>query len=389
MQKLLVTIFLCSTLLANLANAQDTKIRFFGQPEFSFNSTKATNYFQGVNGMGQYITKDTTYQSKSSFNTGNFVLFVTSQLTDRISVLSELSFNNKGNTFNYEVQRLMLRYNVADYFSVRVGKMFTPVGYWNNQYTLGLILQPTIQRPMAIRPVSEGGVLQYRDVGVQFEGENITKARLFYKVLLGNGIGYFGSNDKQDNHVAVTTQIGTEPIDGLKILASGMFDRIEEGKSNPNGSISSLPDDGKLQLFTISAAYMNSDKKPEFIAEYLNQKSKFDEIGTRSSYSYYVYGGYKITDKLTPYVLYNKTQAGASTTEEDPYFSPLPVQINQVTVGVRYKFNANFVAKLEYENNQEKYFYQDIVINGIGKTDDGFTNTVNSNRVRVQLAFVF
>ena len=339
--------------------------------------------------MGQYVTKDTTYSSKTNFNTGNYVLFVTSQLNDRISVLSELSFNNKGNTFTYEVQRLMLRYYISDYFSIRAGKMFTPVGYWNNQFTLGLVLQPTIQRPMAIRPVSEGGVLQYRDAGIQFEGENITKARIFYKVLLGNGIGYYGSNDKNDNHIAVTSQLGFEPVDGLKVLASGMFDRIEKGKPNPNGSISSLPDNGNLQLITFSAAYMNSEKKPEFIAEYLNQKSKFDNIGNRSSSSYYVYAGYKINNKITPYALYNNTKAGANTTEGDPYFSPIPVKINLVTVGVRYKFNSNFIAKLEYENNTEKFYYQDIVIEGIGKTDDGFTNTISSNRLRFQLAFVF
>jgi len=263
MKKLITIISVCTGLWAGTAHAQDTKIRFFGQPELSNYNTTSKNYFQGVNGMGQYVTKDTTYNSKTNFNTGNYVLFVTSQLNDRISVLSELSFNNKGNTFTYEVQRLMLRYYISDYFSIRAGKMFTPVGYWNNQFTLGLVLQPTIQRPMAIRPVSEGGVLQYRDAGIQFEGENITKARIFYKVLLGNGIGYYGgngigyygSNDKNDNHIAVTSQLGFEPVDGLKVLASGMFDRIEKGKPNPNGSISSLPDNGNLQLITLSAAF--------------------------------------------------------------------------------------------------------------------------------------
>src|SRR5690606_8144566 len=116
--------------------------------------------------------------------------------------LSEVSFNNAKNASTFEVQRLMMRYFVKDYFSIRIGKMFTPIGYWNNQFTLGLVLQPTIQRPMAIRPVSDGGVLQYRDAGVQLEGENISSARVFYKVLFGNGVGYFGSNDKRDNHIA-------------------------------------------------------------------------------------------------------------------------------------------------------------------------------------------
>lgn len=393
--KVVVKMMVAAALMcsATVSMAQDTKIRFFGQPEIINTKTKETNRMMGVDpGTGQFITKDTTFDSKTNFNTGNYVLFVTSQLSERISVLSEVSFSNRidavtgKNTSSFEVQRLALKYYIEDYFSIRVGKMFTPVGYWNNQFTLGLVLQPTIQRPLAIRPVSEGGVLQYRDAGIQFEGENITKARLFYKVLVANGVGYHGSNDKIDNHVAVTAQVGVEPVDGLKILGSGMFDRIQQGKPNPNGSIASLPDNGRLQLITLSAAYMNAEKKPEFIAEFLSQKSKFDNIEDASSYTYYVYGGYKVTNKITPYALYNYTQAGNGSTTGDPYFSPLPLKINLLTVGVRYKFNSNFIAKAEYEMNNEKYYYADSMTPG---PNDGFTNSSKSNRVRLQLAFAF
>jgi hypothetical protein len=86
--------------------------------------------------------------------------------------------------------------------------------------------------------------------------------------------------------------------------------------------------------------------------------------------------------------LYNNTQAGESTKEGDPYFSPIPVKINLVTLGMRYKFNSSFVCKLEYEMNNQKYFYQDIMMGAV-KLDDGFTNTTKTNSVRMQLAFVF
>lgn len=384
--KKFILIIVCACVY-NLTLAQDTKIRFFGQPEVSNIWSKQTNNFLGVSPTGQYIKNDTS-TSKTNFNTGTFALFVTSQLSDRISVLSEVSFSNSGNKSSFELQRLMVRYNFQDYFSVRVGKMFTPIGYWNNQFTLGLILQPTIQRPQALRTVADGGVLQYKDNGIQLEGENITKARLSYKVLVGNGIGYYGSNDKQDHHVAVTGQVSAEPVEGLKFIASGMFDRVEKGKSNPNGTIASLPESGNLALLVGSIAYMNPEKKPEFIAEFLHQTTNFDVIGKRTSYSGYVYGGYKITNKITPYFLYNYTQAGPSNTVADPYFAPLPVNINSITFGARYKFNSNFVVKLEYENNLTKTIYQDITV-GTVKLDNGFTNTSNNSTVRAQLAFVF
>jgi len=365
---------------------QDTKIRFFGQPELDFGKSKENNHFDGVSPTGQYIKRDTTYQSKSNFNTGNMVLFVTSQLSDRISVLSEVSFNNKGQTFNFEVQRLMLRYYIQDYFSVRVGKMFTPLGFWNNQYTLGLVLQPTIQRPSVIRPLSEGGVLQYRDVGVQVEGENITSARIFYKLMIGNGIGYYGSSDKKDTHISGTGQVGFEPLDGFKILGSGMIDRMEKGKPTPSGAVV-LPDNGNLLLFTASAAYLNPEKKPEFIVEYLHQNSNFSTIKDSKSSGFYTYAGYRVADKITPYVLYNHVQAG-KVGDPDLYFSPIPLKTNTMTLGIRYKFNASFVYKLEYEYQKQNFIYPEITA-GTVKLDDGFTNSTISNRVRMQFAFVF
>lgn len=367
--------------------AQDTKIRFFGQPEISTSSISGKNNFGGVDGTGHYIKSDSTHKN-ANFNTGNFVLFVTSQLSERVSVLSETSFSNASSLSSFNVQRLMLRYYVKDYFSVRVGKMFTPIGYWNNQFTLGLVLQPTIQRPAALRTASDGGVLQYHDSGIQFEGENITNARIFYKLMLGNGVGYYGSNDKNDSHIATTAQIGIEPVDGLKIIGSGMFDRIEKGKPNPNGTIASLPDNGNFRLLAASVAYMNPEKKPELIAELLQQNSKFNNLGKTSSYAYYVYGGYKLTKNITPYALYNFTQAGKSGASADPYFAPIPVQINFLALGVRYKFNSSFVWKLEYQINNQRDRYQSITAGNV-TLDNGFTNLTKTNTVRMQFAFVF
>lgn len=133
---------------------------------------------------------------------------------------------------------------------------------------------------------------------------------------------------------------------------------------------------------------MNSEKKAEFIAEFLHQTSHFDNLGKRSSYSGYLYGGYKVTNKITPYFLYNYTQAGASDTESDPYFAPVPVNINKLTLGARYKFSSNFVAKLEYETNVTNTIYQPITV-GTVTLDQGFTNVSKATSLRAQLAFMF
>ena len=133
---------------------------------------------------------------------------------------------------------------------------------------------------------------------------------------------------------------------------------------------------------------MNPGDRFKFVGELLSQKSKFNEVGTYNSHSYYTYAGYKVSDNITPYVLYNSTQAGESTKTGDPYFSPIPVKIELLTLGLRYKFNSSFVGKAEYEINNQKYYYQDITMGGV-KLDDGFTATSRTNSLRLQLAFVF
>lgn len=93
--------------------AQETVIRFFGQPEMDFQTREVKNQFNSIDSnpkfdslgnitnpnFGQYIAKDSTYDPRSSFNTGNFVMFVTSQINEKLSALGEVSFFNRGNTF--------------------------------------------------------------------------------------------------------------------------------------------------------------------------------------------------------------------------------------------------------------------------------------------------
>ena len=49
--------------------------------------------------------------------------------------------------FNAEVERLIIRYDLNDYFKVSFGRYHTPVNYWNTAFHHGQWLQTTISRP--------------------------------------------------------------------------------------------------------------------------------------------------------------------------------------------------------------------------------------------------
>jgi opacity protein-like surface antigen len=399
MKKLLLTLSVGVTatfgFLSN-ANAQETQIRFFGQPEIGYNKNTeilTPNDWDFTTGAPNYKKRDT---SNTNFNTGKLVLFVTSQLSDRISVLSENSagYNNSTKSFEFEIERLLLRFYYKDYLSVRVGKMFSPLGYWNNQYNLGLVLQPTIQRPLVIRNSTDGGVIQIKDVGVQIEGDNMTKLKVFYRAMVSNGIGYIGNNEKGNMGVALTGQVGFEPVEGLKVLVSGRTAELHKGTTTLTGV---TPANGQQSSLNAAIAYMNPEKKPEFIAEYYDSKNSLDSIGDRFSHGYFVYGGYKITSKVTPYAMYSYSQAGTKTQGDNYYVGVdgMLVNVQSIMAGIRYKVSSNLVLKLEYQYSSTNYTYQDGAfptmpkfgpISLYGGDQKGYEF---NNSVRMQFAFAF
>lgn len=397
-QKSLLSACLLLT-LATASLAQETQIKFFGQPEFqSQRTTKSGNYFTNKNTPGMPpVWSDSTYvdSTKSAFSTGNFVLFITSQLTERISVLSENTANITNGTPSFEVQRLMARYYVKDYFSVRAGKMFNPIGYWNNQYNMGLVLQPTIQRASIIRAANDGGVLQIKNVGIQIEGDNISKLKMFYRVFVSNGSGSTNMGNNVKNQYAVTGAVGIEPIEGLKIIASANYDVFNANKPNTAGIKNAKG--GTALISNASVVYMSPEKKAEFIGEYYYQSSRFDSIGEKNSQGLLTYLGYKVTSKFVPYVQYAYLQAGSKNSTDFYYAGAqngVQLKIHDMTLGVRYKLSPNFVVKLEYNYRVNNQIYRDnlFVLQNPAlpgyKAGDKIGKTITQGP-RLQFAFAF
>ncbi|MCE3226855.1 MAG: hypothetical protein K0S32_1406 [Bacteroidetes bacterium] len=360
------TVLAACMLLAGttILKSQETQVKFFGQPEFqSQTTTKKGNYFTNpVNKALPPVWSDSTYvdSTKSAFAPGNYVLFITSQITDKISVLSENTANVVNGVPTFEVQRLFAKYSFKDYLSFKVGKMFNPIGIWNNQYNMGLVLQPTIQRPSIIRASNDGGVLQIKNTGVQVEGDNITKARLFYRVFVCNGGGTTIMNANLKNQYAVSAALGAEPVEGLKIVGSAHYDVFSAKRPNLAGITNKKG--GTSLLSNASVAYMNPEKNFEVMAEYYYQSTQFDSLGEKSSLGLLTYAGYKVTNKLIPYVQYAYLQAGTENSTDFYYAGAtngVQIKIHDITLGVRYKFSPNFVVKLEYNYRQNHQIYKD------------------------------
>jgi hypothetical protein len=104
---------------------------------------------------------------------GQFDLFMSSRLSDRISFLGEavLEADEKGGG-GIDLERAYVRYAFSDRLRVTAGRTHSAVSYWYVTCHHGALLQPTIQRPIPVRFEDEvdGGILPAHAVGMELSG---------------------------------------------------------------------------------------------------------------------------------------------------------------------------------------------------------------------------
>ncbi|TAG55253.1 MAG: hypothetical protein EAZ27_07420 [Cytophagales bacterium] len=328
----------------NLTFSQETKLNFYAQP--------------GLDVLHSPLNKDVGVM----FRGAQFIAYITSNITDRLIAAVELHPHvNFKNGPEFEIERLFLKYYFQDYFSIRAGRMYMPVGYWNQNYNFAAVMIPVINRPNILQPGHEDGFINTRDIGIQFEGNDIGGLRFSYKAMVSNGIGKnggLGGNFRNfDTHFAYTTNISIQPIDGLKFIVSGIYNDVIHKGDPSQFSSANFIDNVRQIAYNGSIVYMNSDYKFELIAEYISTINAYKNLGNKSIYSVIFYTGYKATDKIIPYLYSEFTKFDSS----DPLFMPgtgldlstvsneLTLQSNfKVSPGIRYRLNTNAVLKFEY-----------------------------------------
>ena len=162
----------------------------------------------------------------SDFSLGEHDLFVTSKITPKISFLGEtvvapLNSHGHGSAdFKVSMERARLKYEFREWLSVIVGKMHTPVNYWNDVYHHGRLFFPTIDRPRSF-----GAHVPIHTLGLRLQGQNIGKLRFGYDLVVGNGMS---SNDVSDGNFqkSVTAAVHIKPEKQMRVNLSYYSDII-------------------------------------------------------------------------------------------------------------------------------------------------------------------
>jgi hypothetical protein len=270
----------------------------------------------------------------SSFGLGQYVFFITSPLAEHISFLGETTFQfNSG--FQATIERVVVTFSPASYFRVSMGRLHTPIGYWNNTYHHGTLIQPTIDRPVMFLFENRRGVLPIHTTGVQVGGRDISPLHLGYDIMVGNGIGSSPTTDN-DRAKSYTVSVHSQITSALRIGASFYGDHIASGTLNLSGVAMTQ---GVSQRMIGGFAVLQSSQY-ELITEYQHSRNRPDSLGPTITQAFYAYGGYRFGN-LVPYVRYDRLQFPAG----DLYYTDDDVRLG--IVGARYDFSPQVVGKAE------------------------------------------
>jgi hypothetical protein len=126
----------------------------------------------------------------TSFALGQLDLFVTSDVSEKFKLLSEIVFeaDQNNNSFGVDIERLLLQYSPNDLFKLSAGRYHTAIGYYNTAYHHSTWLQTATGRPFLFQFEDGGGILPIHNVGISASGLIPSgKLQLHYVAEVGNG----------------------------------------------------------------------------------------------------------------------------------------------------------------------------------------------------------
>jgi hypothetical protein len=338
-----------------IAQLKQTQFNGFGHLEYSL------------------INNDST---DSYFSLGEHDFFVTSNLSNRISFLGEyvIRFNGKSATsFLPSIERSFLRFNYINNHNIIVGKIHTPVNYWNDVYHHGRVFFPVIDRPFAFTYI-----IPLHTLGLQLQGQNLGRWGFGYDAAIGNGIA---STDNSQGGInpSLTAAVHIKPIPGLRIGASYYYNHLSQNTAgthighsitqpvNPTNAYKGEVDFG---LTCGSIAWFG--KRFEFLNEFSFNQTRTDSLGTADNMSNFAYAGLRFNDRNVPFVLVDYIRIA------DNDLHVYPVEMLKFALGYRYEFNYLVNLKAQVEHTWMKHADDHLLHGHLGTL--GF---------RVQLAYGF
>ena len=269
-------------------------------------------------------------EQNSDFALGEHDLFVQSKITPRISVLSETIVGPTGTSghgaadYKVSIERARVKFQHREWLSLIVGKMHTPVNYWNDVYHHGRLFFPTIDRPRSF-----GTTIPIHTLGLRLQGQNIGALNFGYDLVIGNGLS---STDVSDGTLqkSMTAAIHIRPRERMRIGMSAYRDLIGDNMVGSHaghgtfhymmGAPNWYPVDLDFELYCFSFHNM-SDKWETLLETTWNRTGLSDSnfpdpegwldslntLGTANNFTLFLFAGRAINERDMIYGLVDLT----------------------------------------------------------------------------------
>ena len=305
-----------------------------------------TMQFRGFSDVSYRL--DDESGTANSFSIGQFNLFITSKLTDKLSVLAEVVVEaDLGNKVGIDLERLLLRWVSSDFLSVSAGRYHTAIGWYNTAYHHSAWMQTAIGRPLLFAFEDDGGFLPIHDVGLSLGGRIPSGSLgLRYIFEVGNGAASRSIDDEPVQNV-VDENNGKAVNVGLLARPAGL-PGFEAGISVYHDTLA--PEGGPKIGETIVAGHaVYQTSGVEWLNEVVYVRNAtadggpvFDTVGFYTQAS-------KQFGAWRPYFRYQYVNAP----EDDPVFPGVGLQ-HGPSVGLRFDVADSAALKFQYDRTERR-----------------------------------
>jgi len=315
--------------------------------------TKTLLNIRGFSDFGLYGGNEKGQHT--SFSLGDLNLFITSDISERFKFLTELVFEaNPDNSFETDLERVLLEYDLNDYFKLSGGRFDTAIGYYNTAFHHTTWFQTTTNRPYLFQ--DEEPILPVHSVGLSATGR-IPSGRigLHYVAQVSNGQASGNPNSApvqnlvdENTHKAVNFALYSRPdaVPGLQIGFSTYHDVLFPPNSPRIG-----------ETIMDSYAVLN---RPNL--EWLNEALLIRHVQASTSHVFQTPGFYSQISKrlgsFRPYLRYQYV----NTSRYEPILAYIGLRAGP-SAGVRYDVNESVALKLQYDYNELR---QQPAVNTVG-----------------------
>lgn len=301
-----------------------------------------------INGFGhieshfEYFNNEKT--SNAYFSLGEQDLFINAIINKRLSFLGEtvVKFDAEtGANFAPSIERARLKYEYRNNHSILLGKMHTPINYWNDVYHHGRLFFPTIDRPQMF-----SYFLPIHTLGIRAQGQNLGQLNFGYDVQVGNGIE---SSDVFDSGVnySVLAAMHIKPQFGTRIGASYYYDHLSTNSygvhAHSHGS-HNTEYQGPVDFQMIALSIARFEKKIEVLSETALNITRTDTLGYANSFSTYLYVGYNFKENHTPYIMSDFLHIGENDLHSE--------HTSQIKFSLGYKYELDPLANIKFQVEQ-------------------------------------